>query len=149
MALNCSRVAEPVHAFGLALDLLFTRTPFRDHAFGPFAASVKGQILRGHYVFTFRDGVPAGYAGWGLCDAAVARAWIERRRMPRHDECLAGGTFVGFVFSANGRDVAIRQARYCRETYPQHEFAYLREYGARRRMFDSATLAWRHRRDPV
>jgi hemolysin-activating ACP:hemolysin acyltransferase len=145
--LVCSRLSDPVHAFGLALDLLFTRPPFRDYALGPFAATVKGQIKRGHYVFTFRDGVPVGYVGWALCEKAVARAWIERRRVPRHEECLAGCYWVGFVFCARDREVTVHQARYCRRQYPDHEFAYLREYVERQRLFDSESLAWRqHRR---
>lgn len=144
--LICARLPEPLHAFGLAVDLLFRHKPFRDYRFGPFAAVIKGQIRRGHYVFTFRDDTPAGYVGWALCEEDVAKAWIARRRVPRFEECLSGAYWVGFVFCADSRDVTIHQARYCRQQYPDHKFAYLREYGERQRMFDSDGLAWRRRR---
>ena len=63
--LTSRKLRNPVLALGLAVELLRSRAPFTRFRFGKFASVIKGQIRRGHYLFTFRGAQPVGYMGLG------------------------------------------------------------------------------------
>lgn len=133
----CFRLPERTYAFGLAIDTLRRHKPFSAFKFGRFATVIKGQIRRGHYVFTFRGDQVVGYAGWALCEESIAKAWIARTYVPKYDECLAGDYWVGITFYAESREVTFFQSRHCRNLYPNVKVAFLRDYTGRERMFET------------
>ena len=136
--LACLRLPEPTYAFGMAVDLLRLHKPFADFKFGRLASVIRTQIRRNHFVFTFRGSKPVGYAGWALCSHDIAKAWIERRYVPKYEDCLRGEYWVGITFYAENREVTFFQSRYCRKLYPNAKVAFLRDYGGvRRRMTET------------
>jgi hemolysin-activating ACP:hemolysin acyltransferase len=102
--------------------------PFDGFNFGTFVRALSGQIHRGHYLFTVKDGDLAGYAGWAMCTEEVARAWVEGRRNPSFEECASGDCWVGMTFYAATREANFYQARRCRRLYPNCKVFWNRQY---------------------
>lgn len=131
--LHCRQVDDPVLALGQAVNLLRRVQPFASYTFGRLANVLMGEIRRRHHVFTFDGKTPVGYAGWALCDEAIARAWIEERYVPTFAECSAGDSWVGITFYAASKEVCLLQARWCRAQYPGLKVFGIRDYGRRSR----------------
>lgn len=129
----CRQFSQPLEAFGLAVNLLRRVEPFSAYAFGRFSNVLMGQIQRGHYVFTFAEERPVGYAGWALCDESVARAWIEQRAVPSFADCSRGDCAVVITFYAESREACFFQARWCRARYPNAKVFAIRDYGEKQR----------------
>ncbi|MGI9434595.1 MAG: toxin-activating lysine-acyltransferase [Geminicoccaceae bacterium] len=138
--LYCRQFEDPIHAFGQAVDLLRRTQPFASYTFGKLTNVLMGEIKRRHYVFTFDDRGPVGYAGWALCDEAIARAWIEERYVPNFAECSSGDSLVGITFYAAKAEVCFFQARWCREQYPGLKVFGIRDYGRRSRQSEVTNL---------
>ena len=131
--LHCGRFTNPIFGLGHAVELLKRVQPFASYDFGTLSSVLMGQIKREHYAFTFDGKMPVGYAGWALCDEAIARAWIEERYVPTFAECLSGDSWVGITFYARTKRVCLYQARWCRTQYPGLKAFGIRDYGHRNR----------------
>ncbi len=140
--MDCRQLKDPVYALGCAVNLLRHRKPFASYHFGRLSSVLMGQIRRGHYVFTFDGKRPVGYAGWALCEEAVARAWIESRHVPSFEECNSGNCVVGITFYAETTEACRFMARYCRGLYPDAKVFGIRDYGGRERQMRIRNLAW-------
>jgi len=126
--LQSRRLRHPLIALGLAVELLRGKPPFSRFRFGKFASVVKGQIRRGHYLFTFRGNQPVGYMGWAVCEEHIARAWMEEGYNPTYKECMTGNTCVLITFVSPNREVTFHQIRQSRLLYPDHQIYFMREY---------------------
>ena len=126
--LSTQRFRNPREALGHAVALLRQTEPFASYKFGRFAASLGGQIRRGHYFFTFEDGRMVGYIGWARCSEAVAEAWIGGGDAPAYKDCLEGPCLVAMTFHAKSRHVTFFQARKCREINANCKVYIPREY---------------------
>jgi hemolysin-activating ACP:hemolysin acyltransferase len=118
-----------VMALGLATELLHTRPPFSNFKFGKLTGVIRGQIKRGHYLFTFRGKQPVGYIGWAECDQKVAEAWMERSYTPTFQECSGGDSCVLITFVSPGTTVTLHLIREARRLYPNRPIYFMREYG--------------------
>jgi hemolysin-activating ACP:hemolysin acyltransferase len=126
--LTSRRLQNPIFALGLAVELLRSRPPFTRFRFGKFASVVKGQIKRGHYLFTFRGNQPVGYMGWAECSETIARAWMEEGYNPTYKECMSGDCCVLITFVSPAKDVTFHQIRQSRLLYPDRPIYFMREY---------------------
>ncbi len=124
---NSSRMSDPVQAmrqllrfpdpyvsYGRAVNFLRGTEPFASFQFGPFAASIAGQIERDHYLFATQDAEVVGYFGWAMCEEKVARAWVEGRYVPSFAECQSGDWVVGMTFHTTTPEVRafmVREAK--------------------------------------
>ena len=126
--------ADSAEALGRAVNLLQRVEPFASYHFGRFSNVLQGQIRRRHYVFAIAEGRAAGYAGWALCDEEVARAWLERQRIPTMEECRDGACLLGLTFYAVDQATCRRLTRYCRTLYPGKSIFGIRDRGGRQRM---------------
>jgi hemolysin-activating ACP:hemolysin acyltransferase len=126
--LTSRKLRNPVLALGLAVELLRGRPPFTRFRFGKFASVIKGQIRRGHYLFTFRGRMPVGYMGWAECTEAIARAWMEEGYNPTYKECMSGDSCVLITFVSPSKDVTFHQIRQSRLLYPDRPIYFMREY---------------------
>jgi hemolysin-activating ACP:hemolysin acyltransferase len=131
--LEIRRHDSDIHALGMAVNLLRFSEPFSGYAFGPFAGNLMGQIRRKHYFFTLSGKQVLGYAGWALCSAEVAEAWLAERYTPRFEECVDGPVFVGLTWFSAAPRVSFFQARALRRLFPGQRGLWRRDYGARRR----------------
>lgn len=131
--MHCRQLDDSALALGQAVDLLRRVQPFAAYTFGKLANVLMGEIRRRHYVFTFDDETPVGYAGWALCDEAIARAWIEQQYVPTFAECSTGDSWVGITFFAATKEACLFQARWCRAQYPGLKVFGIRDYGRRSR----------------
>jgi hemolysin-activating ACP:hemolysin acyltransferase len=122
------KLRSPVMALGLAVELLRSRPPFTRFRFGKFASVIKGQIRRGHYLFTFRGNQPVGYMGWAECSETIARAWMEEGYNPTYKECMSGDSCVLITFVSPSKDVTFHQIRQSRLLYPDRPIYFMREY---------------------
>jgi hemolysin-activating ACP:hemolysin acyltransferase len=144
--LTSRKLPNRMLALGLAAELLHTRPPFSNFKFGKLTGVIRGQIKRGHYLFTFRGNRPVGYVGWAECDRKVAQAWMERGYTPTYKECTGGDSCVLITFVSPGRAVTFHQIRQARLLYPDRPIYFMREYadGRKRkatvlnRLFDRA-----------
>lgn len=144
--LTSRKLPNRMLALGLAAELLHMRPPFSNFKFGKLAGVIRGQIKRGHYLFTFRGNRPVGYVGWAECDRKVAEAWMERGYTPTYKECTGGDSCVLITFVSPGRAVTFHQIRQARLLYPDRPIYFMREYadGRKRkatvlnRLFDRA-----------
>lgn len=126
--LTSRRLRNQVLALGLAVELLRSRPPFTRFRFGKFASVIKGQIRRGHYLFTFRGNQPVGYMGWAECSENIARAWMEEGYNPTYKECTSGDTCVLITFVSPTKSVTFHQIRQSRLLYPDRPIYFMREY---------------------
>ena len=126
--LSTQRFRNPREALGHAVALLRQTEPFASYKFGRFAASLGGQIRRGHYFFTFEDGRMAGYFGWARCSEEVAEAWVAGGAAPAYKDCLEGPCLVAMTFHAKSRRVTFYQARKGREINANCKVYIPREY---------------------
>lgn len=126
--LQSRRLRHPIVALGLAVELLRGRPPFSRFRFGKFASVIKGQIRRGHYLFTFRGNQPVGYMGWAVCEERIAKAWLEEGYNPTFKECMSGDTCVLITFVSPSREVTFHQIRQSRLLYPDRPIYFMREY---------------------
>jgi hemolysin-activating ACP:hemolysin acyltransferase len=122
------KMQNRVMALGLATELLHTRAPFSKFQFGKLTGVVRGQIKRGHYLFTFRGNQPVGYIGWAECDKKVAEAWMERSYTPTFQECSGGDSCVLITFVSPGTTVTLHLIREARKLYPDRPIYFMREY---------------------
>jgi hemolysin-activating ACP:hemolysin acyltransferase len=123
------KLENRVMALGLATELLHTRPPFSNFKFGKLTGVVRGQIKRGHYLFTFRGRQPVGYIGWAECDRKIAQAWMERSYTPTYQECNGGDSCVLITFVSPGPAVTLHLIREARKLYPDRPIYFMREYG--------------------
>ena len=126
--LEASRVPNPNEAFGLAVIALSGVPPFSEYDFGAFGQQLFGQIHRGHYLFAVRGDRVLGYVGWGLCEEATARAWLEGERRLSSDDCAGGACVLVMTFLAAAPEVTRFLARECRVAYPDRKVVFAREY---------------------
>ncbi|HWA42998.1 MAG TPA: toxin-activating lysine-acyltransferase, partial [Hypericibacter adhaerens] len=122
------KLPNRVLALGLATELLHTRPPFSNFRFGKLTGVIRGQIRRGHYLFTFRGKQPVGYIGWAECDQKVAEAWMERSYIPTYQECTGGDSCVLITFVSPGTTVTLHLIREARRLYPDRPIYFMREY---------------------
>jgi hemolysin-activating ACP:hemolysin acyltransferase len=127
--LTSRKLDNRVMALGLATELLHTRPPFSNFKFGKLTGVIRGQIKRGHYLFTFRGKQPVGYIGWAECDQKVAQAWMERSYIPTFQECSGGDSCVLITFVSPGTTVTLHLIREARRLYPNRPIYFMREYG--------------------
>jgi hemolysin-activating ACP:hemolysin acyltransferase len=123
------KLENRVMALGLATELLHTRPPFSNFKFGKLTGVIRGQIKRGHYLFTFRGKQPVGYIGWAECDQKIAEAWMERSYIPTFQECNGGDSCVLITFVSPGTTVTLHLIREARKLYPHRPIYFMREYG--------------------
>lgn len=126
--LTSRKLDNRIMALGLATELLHTRPPFSNFKFGKLAGVIRGQIKRGHYLFTFRGKQPVGYIGWAECDQKVAEAWMERSYIPTYQECNGGDSCVLITFVSPGTTVTLHLIREARRLYPNRPIYFMREY---------------------
>ena len=126
--LSTRRFRNPREALGHAVALLRQTEPFASYKFGRFAASLGGQIRRGHYFFTFEDGRMVGDVGWARCTEAVAEDWVTGGTAPPYKDCIEGPCLVAMTFHANSRAQTFFQARKCREINANCKVYIPREY---------------------
>ena len=126
--LSVRRFRNPREALGHAVALLRDVEPFASYKFGRFAASLGGQIRRGHYFFTFQDGKIVGYIGWARCSEEIAEAWVAGETSPAYKDCLEGPCMVAMTFHAKSRQVTVFQARRAREINANCKVYIPREY---------------------
>jgi hypothetical protein len=131
----CRRFGRPLVAFGAAVDLLRMHKPFSEAKFGTYAAVLRGQIARQHYVFAVQGERAVGYAGWALCSEEIARAWTERRYTPAYAECLAGDSWVGLTYYARSRQITFALMGHIKKRYPGYRIFGLRRYEDGRERF--------------
>ncbi len=132
-AFSCRRFPNPHAALGRAVNLLRGVEPFASYRFGQLSGTLMGQVRRNHYLFTFRDKRIVGYAGWALCEAEMARAWVEGGYVPTYEECLKGDSWIGMTFYADAPGACLYQARQCRLSCPNHKVFFRRDYHGRQR----------------
>lgn len=130
--LSLFRHYDPLAALGAAALFLASEDPFNKLPFGHWVETLKGQILRGHYFFSQRDGRIVGYVGWGLTSQRSAEDWIHARRELGFDECRAGPCVVVLAARADGEGVARHQARTLRSLLTgDHQVAYWKRQTAK------------------
>ena len=126
--LTLGRFHDPYVALGAAVNFLRGVPAFASFDFGAFAATLAGQIERGHY-FVVRDGERVvGYFGYALCDAAIAQAWMEGRHVPTFDECRGGDVIVGMTMHATSREVSAFLIRESLAQLPKGRVLFRRHY---------------------
>jgi hemolysin-activating ACP:hemolysin acyltransferase len=123
------KLESRIMALGLATELIHTRPPFSNFKFGKLTGVIRGQIKRGHYLFTFRGKQPVGYIGWAECDRKIAEAWMERGYTPTYKECSGGDSCVLITFVSPGPAVTLHLIREARTLYPDRPIYFMREYG--------------------
>jgi len=63
-------------------------------SFGEWAATLAGQIERGHYLFVLRNNEVEGIAGWAFSDHDQAMSWLEGRSGLPHEACYDGDCVI-------------------------------------------------------
>jgi hemolysin-activating ACP:hemolysin acyltransferase len=121
-AISITQLSDSNAATGLAAAYLAATSTFGAYRADRLIGSILGQIERRHYAFAVRDNRIVGYAGWALCAARVAEAWLRDGKAPSADQCREGDVLVLVLFAAEDRQVSIRLTRYLRDLYAGKEF---------------------------
>lgn len=118
------RHRDPFAALGSAALFVSQAEPFSTYPFGPWMDTIKGQILRNHYVFSQSDGRIVGYCGWALTDHAAAEDWAHGRRTLSFDECRDGPCVVVMAARALTPRVQAFHTHVMRALHWDREVAY-------------------------
>jgi hemolysin-activating ACP:hemolysin acyltransferase len=108
------RFADPMLAFGVAMHFLATQPGFGDFPARALAATIDGQIRRGHYRVVTQGARITGYAGWARVDRATADGIIAGGESPRNDRLAAladTGDIVWLTTLSTSTRAAIRALR--------------------------------------
>ena len=92
-----------IYALGLAVRVLANLPAFSRLSFGEWAATLAGQIERGHYLFVLRNNDVEGIAGWAFADHDQATSWLEGHSGLPHEACYDGDCVILNVWQTRSR----------------------------------------------
>lgn len=95
------RPESTTYALGLAVQVLAKFPAFAELGFGEWAATLAGQIERGHYIFILKGSKVEGLAGWAFADHDEAEDWLAGTNGLPHEVCHDGDCVILNVWQTN------------------------------------------------
>lgn len=139
------RFDDPMLAFGIASHFVSGQPGFGDFPARALAATIDGQVRRGHYRLVIEGLRVTGYAGWARVDRATADAVAAGTAVPGNDRLAAmadRGDIVWLMTLATITPAAIGALQIdVRAAYPGKEVFGIRHGDGGRRVLERLRFA--------
>lgn len=94
MVMEVRRLGSPLAALGAAAQFVGQRRPFADFRAAVLIDTLRGQVMRGHYLVALEGQRLQGYIGWAMLETAVAERIARHGGAPTEAEAAAGTAVV-------------------------------------------------------
>ena len=141
--LTLIRPAPPYKALGVALDLLHLKDPFSGWDSRQLVSTVKGAILRNHYILLKQEDRYTGFACWGRCSEEVGEGYINGTLHPTYRDCESGEHFLLFIIQAETSGQLKEMIRFMKQHHPDCK-VYGRRFRKHQSKLAPVTLLHKH-----